>query len=923
MGALVWGQLFRRWQRTLALLIGVVVATTSFLILTTASDTSRLQVVDTVRSNFRSAYDIVVRPAGSASDMERRENLVRGNFVSGIYGGISEAQVAQVRDLPGIEIAAPVAVIGITEQLAQVPVDVQDQLGPADRQVIRVAVTRRYDQGSTTRRDSPQYLYATRTAATPFPRGQAVVVGQLFGPTETIGGRKTPICALNDGDPRATRPFTDDVRSGEACWSAVSGSIGSSRTLTLRGPRAVVPVPVPFTFVLVAVDPVAEAGLEGLDRSVTAGRYLTAQEGLSAATDGFRSVPVLVADRPFTTETTTVAVQQLAGAATAIATSGRTALQQVGGLAQQPGVTVDQRTLSTAGAYAQLVARLRDPGQAFQNLLSIYWTGSPTSFTQVGPQAVRPTLVSNPESTWAANFGPAGMTYLPKSADGNAYRRLTSHVGNNSAEGGIAAAVALHAVGVFDPTKLAGFSALGYPGLSTFQAPTAQPADTVTRQFLHDQALQPDGNPAGYLAQPPSLITTMAALPSLVASNNYNTDVTVKPVSVIRVRVAGVRGPDAVSRERIRRVAELIKSGTGLDVDITAGASATPVQVSLPADLAAHRPALLVDEPWARKGTALAVLHQVDRKSLLLFVLVLAACAMFAANSSTAALRSRRSELGVLSCFGWTRRHLVTLVVSELLAVGAVAGLLGAAAALPVAAVAGVHLNPLRVLLVVPAAAVLTALAGLSSALSSSRVAPLTVVRPAVHVPRRARSPRGVTGLAVSGITRVPGRSLVAGSTLAVAVGALTLLLSISLGFRGAITGSLLGDAVTVQVRGPDYAAALVMVVLGLLAVVDVLYLGVRERAAEYALLSAAGWTDGAMSRLVSVEGALIGAGGAAAGALIGGAIAVLTAGRLPAAVGLAAAATVVGGTGLAGLVGFLPARRLRHETPVRILAAE
>lgn len=920
MSTLIWGQLLRRWQRTLALLLGVVIATSSFLVLTTASDTSRLQVVDTVRSNFRSAYDIVIRPAGSSTELERRSNLVRGNFVSGIYGGITQAQVALVRDLPGVDIAAPVAVVGLTEQLAQVPVDVQDQLGPADRQVARVAVTRSYDDGATTRPDSPQYLYATRAAATPFPAGQAVVGDQLYGPTETIGGAKTPICAASAGDPDATRPFTDEVRSGEACWSAVSGSVGSSRTLTLLGPRAVVPVPVPFTFVLIAVDPTAEAGLEGLDRSVTAGQYLSAQEGLSGSTDGLRSIPVLVADQPFTTETTSVNVQQLGADATAIATSGRTARQQIRELAQQPGATVQERTLSTADAYAQLVARLRDPSQNFQNLLSIYWTGSPTSFTQTGPQAVQPTLMTNPDSTWAANFAPSAMTFLPKSADGSAYRTLTPHIGNNSTS---RTAVALHAVGVFDPTKLTGFSALGYPGLSTFRAPTAQPADAATRQFLHDQALRPDGNPAGYLAQPPSLITTMAALPALVDPDRYDTTLTAAPVSVIRVRVADVSGPDPVSRERIRRVAELIKTRTGLDVDITAGASASPVQVSLPADPAADRPALLVDEGWARKGTAVEVLRQIDRKSLLLFVLVLVACAMFVANSSTAALRSRRTELGILSCLGWPRQKLVTMVVGELLVTGAVAGLLGALAAFPAAAAAGVHLSPWRALTVIPAAAALTALAGLSSALSSSRVAPLTVVRPSVRMPRRARTPRGVTGLAASGVTRVPLRSLVAGSTLAVAVGALTLLLSISLGFRGAVTGSVLGDAVTVQVRGPDYAAAAVMIVLGLLAVADVLYLGVQERAAEYALLSATGWTDGALARLVSVEGALIGAGGAAAGALLGGAIAVATAGRLPAAVALAAAVAVVGGTLLAGLVGLLPARRLRRETPVRTLAAE
>lgn len=920
MGRFVWSQLRHRFGRSLALLVGIVVATTSFSVLTATAQTSRLQVVSIVRSNFRSAYDIVVRPTGSTTALEQRSNLVRGNFVSGIYGGISQAQVAQIRDLPGVEIAAPVAVVGITEQLAQVPVDVQDQLGPADRQVLRVAVTRGYDDGSTTRPDSPQYLYATRAAATPFPAGQAVVGDQLYGPTEVIAGAKTPICALSAADPDATRPFTDDVRSGEACWSAVAGSVGSSRTLTLLGARAIVPVPVPFTFVLIAVDPAAEAGLEGLDRSVTAGRYLTAQEGLGASTGGLRSIPVLVADQPFTSETTSVSVQQLGADATGIATSGRTARQQIRELAQQPGVVVQERTLSTSDAYTQLVARLRDPSQDFQNLLSIYWTGSPTSFTQTGRQAVQPTLVTNPDSTWAANFAPSGMTFLPKSADGNAYRTLTPHVGNNSTSN---LAVALHAVGVFDPAKLAGFSALGYPGLSTFRSPTAQPADAATRQFLHDQSLRPDGSPAGYLAQPPSLVTTMSALPSLVDPDRYDTTLTAAPVSVIRVRVADVSGPDPVSRERIRRVAELIKARTGLDVDVTAGASASPVQVSLPADPAADRPALLVDEAWARKGTALEVLRQVDRKSLVLFVLILAVCALFVANGTSAAVRTRRSELGVLACLGWSSRRLYTAVLAEVLLIGTAAGATGSLIAVPLGRTLGLQVSAPRAALAVPAAVGLALAAGLVPAWRASRADPGAAVRPVVSTSRRTGSPRGVAGLALTNVLRTPGRSLLAAFSLAVGAAALTLLVGISLAFRGAVVGSLLGDAVAVQVRGADYLAVTATVALGVLAVADVLWLNLRERAGELATLRATGWTSSALSRLVVLEGAALGAAGALIGATIGLAGVAVFASALPGRLLLVTAAVLLGGTAVTALAAFVPAQLLRRLPTAPLLAED
>lgn len=63
-------------------------------------------------------------------------------------------------------------------------------------------------------------------------------------------------------------------------------------------------------------------------------------------------------------------------------------------------------------------------------------------------------------------------------------------------------------------------------------------------------------------------------------------------------------------------------------------------------------------------------------------------------------------------------------------------------------------------------------------------------------------------------------------------------LAGISTAFEGEVAGSLLGDAVSVQVRSSDYAAAAVAALLGAAAVADVLYLNVRERAAEYALPS-------------------------------------------------------------------------------------
>ena len=77
------------------------------------------------------------------------------------------------------------------------------------------------------------------------------------------------------------------------------------------------------------------------------------------------------------------------------------------------------------------------------------------------------------------------------------------------------------------------------------------------------------------------------------------TKVAKAPIGSIRVRVDGGVGIDALSRERVRKVAQAITDGTGLSVDIVVGSSPTPVAVDLPAGSTAARPS-----SWRRAGSS-------------------------------------------------------------------------------------------------------------------------------------------------------------------------------------------------------------------------------------------------------------------------------------------------------------------------------
>jgi ABC-type antimicrobial peptide transport system permease subunit len=158
---------------------------------------------------------------------------------------------------------------------------------------------------------------------------------------------------------------------------------------------------------------------------------------------------------------------------------------------------------------------------------------------------------------------------------------------------------------------------------------------------------------------------------------------------------------------------------------------------------------------------------------------------------------------------------------------------------------------------------------------------------------------------------------------LTVSVAAVTLLAAVLVVYRNQVVGSLLGDAVTLQVRPVDLVATGATVLLGIVAVADVLYLNVRERAGEIAALWAGGWTDSALLRLVVYEGLGIGVAGAVIGALLGMIGVAAFAGGVTGSLVVVGALTALAAIVLAGLCSVVPALLLRRLPLAALLAEE
>ncbi|WP_027342173.1 FtsX-like permease family protein [Hamadaea tsunoensis] len=890
---LILAHLRHRAGRSLALLAGVLVATTGFTVLTGSVATAQLQVKGEVNAEFRGAYDILVRPKGARSAIESERDLVQPNYLSGIYGGITTAQWHEIEQVAGVEVAAPIASLGYTATLRFVTPDLTDLVDrSADRQLLRLDPTWYADRDLTAVTDEPQYVYVTKHPLVVSPAGTC-------GPDSIAevlpdGGRR-PLCGL--GVARSALRAYQLLPNG----SFLDGSLLGIADLAERtAPRLVIGLPWWSVMGTAAVDPAQEARLVGLDHAVVQGRYLTATDTIGE----HHGIPVLYAEQPAVEESLSVGIARMPGSAAA-AVPGADPLRLHDTLSAAKALHVRTTDFPTSKPVLDVT---RPHGIAFLNNLM---QGGLPQYT-VDPDGALRAVVQHPDSTgWASTINTAGAD-APAFLTDTPFRVMRTQ----EKDGPILAA---EWVGVLDPAKISGFSANSRVPLETYQAAQATGADQATRDRLGGQPLRPASNPQGYFVAPPLLLMPLQALPSLLGPAKADA-----AISAVRVRVSDVNTLDPTTRERIRSIAETIATRTGLDVDITVGSSLAPQTVVLPAGRFG-RPELRLSELWSKKGVAVAIITAVDRKSALLFGLILVVCVLFLGNAAVAAVRDRRRELAVLACLGWPGRRLAGLIAGEV-AVVALAGGIGAALLTwPLGRLAGITVSWRHALLALPVALLLAMVAAIEPALQAARAHPAAALAPRVARVRRRRlvRARSVAGLALSNARRRPARTALGVAAVAFGVGAFTPVATLVWVFHGQVTGTLLGDAVSVTVRPVDTLAVAATLVLAAFALADVLYLNVRERAAELATLRATGWTAAAVTRLIAYEGMLIGVLGALLGAGLGlGLVRAFVGGVSAYAWGAAGAAAAIGCV-LAALAVLLPARVVHRLPLAGLLAAE
>jgi putative ABC transport system permease protein len=885
---LVWrGVRFAR-GRAVALAAGMLVAAVAFSLLTASVEVNATAVKGVVSANWRGEYDLLVLPRGSVQTGAGK-HLEQVNYLSASASGITMSQYARIARLPGVGVAAPLEIVGYLLETAYIPVVLPPAAaGKSGSRVL--VVTSRYtaDQGLSAYPPYDEgYVYITTDHLMPLRQSVfRIHEGNAFqvGPTERLpDGKNVTVCPVTLPPPAGqSSPFqrTSGLLNGN-CYSRTGGTPGPVEGMVAWS----------FPVLVAGIDPRAESELTGLGRAVTSGKYLA--EGQAPVTPVVPNgdlpldvVPVLASTASFDGDTDHVTVSLLPSPAVTVARSGASQAAMARAFGPLAGTPVMHTTITGATAWQHLLAGLtpaignNTPDNSPQNI-GQYWTAGPVTY-RTGPDGqLDPVPVSNPVSTWTAGNDVQSMEYVtaPPAAADSGYRGLTEMLetyGQGLVNQNGPPVLAIRVAGEFDPERLAGFSG-GGPGspLASYRAPLLTGADPASRAALGNQPLEPDGNMAGYAQQPPLLYTTLSGAAAIengavFYSSNGTQLAVAAPIGSIRVRVSGLRGSIQEQLDKIGTVGEDIEKATGLQVIVTAGASPYPVTIRLPAGNFG-RPALQLTEDWTQTDAALLVLHQADRESLALLVLILVVSALFLSGAALAGVRGRRTEIGALRAVGWGRRQVSTMVLGEVVTLGVVAGLAGAGLSAGLISGLGLHQPLSRALLVLPVAVALACVSGLAPSWVASRIPPVQALMPAARAPRRGgRRVRTVAGLALTGVVRTPGRSAVAAAGLAVGVAGLTVLLAAHVSFATSIGDSELAGLVNGSTRGTDLVSVLLTIALSAAGLADLTYLNLRERAGELAALAAAGWGRLQLGHLLTSEAVVTALTGAVVGATIG-----------------------------------------------------
>lgn len=857
---------------TVLVLLGLGVSATAM------SQLTQIRLTEAVNRNWRGAYDILISPSRerATSGAARTSGLIEPDFLTyGGHGGISFSQLAAIRRIPGVAVAAPVTTVGyIVSDDAAPHVYISRSRLPRRPALYRVSLR------VTTSDGVHRFTMQRQTAE--FVLGPA-------SPSELAGLKPMP------------RPFLDSDPS-------TSGDRGGVDL-------GLLPIPPPVTPV-VAVDPRAEQQLFGRsfgflkallirrsklrlasfpesriphDFPVSAGELgslkdAAAQGGSIAASAGGvypkePVVPIVVSNHLSYPLRLTLTVNRVGRSLPSIPDSRIQPVDKALAIAAQeagPGVkrigTISENVSGELRAYEPPSLTLIWPGGSSGQ--GTGYLGGPQSnvATQLARRATYTQETRGRRSVPAYRIKPLGLVgpngqagsstaqepaLVGVNAQGNtqSYRRFTSvpfavaptlHR-PKGVQGDPVQAFLLAPVGNFDFRKLRlPTNPLNHVPLGAYEPTSALLLPRRSGQGT--RRLSPTENPLGFLTGPPEVITNIDQA-SLLRGRD--------PIDAVRVRVAGLSGFDAAARARVEQVASRIAQ-LGLDARIVAGSSPRTVDVYVPKYLPDGKDLGWVEENWTSLGAAQAASSALSGAEKALLVLSVVLALLLAVTVSSVDVEAGARDVRIWRSLGWGRRRMLWWLVSD-----AVVGACLVAGAAVVAAALGHGAQGLVVFgLVLGASLVATQLFLAALLLRRQLTSEIADRSGRRHRRRSGRASTRVTPLAIA--RRSVLRQARIGALIAGGVALCAIVVALGVGaLRSAARSagdSLLGGYLNTELFAFHAVSLALLVVGGLATTAIATRAWQRRRSGEVASFAALGWERERVLMQLRLERALLAA---------------------------------------------------------------
>lgn len=798
----IWQNWWRNKERFLLLLIGALIVGSGLSYLVGLARTNQGTIVNQLEKRWSAPYDIVVRPPGSRSVTEAK-HLLEPNYLSGIAGGITLKQYHEIQKINGVKIAAPIAMIG--------------------------------------------YL-------------------RYFIPFKKLN-LKNGVYRINEKNAVNIGPRIDKSSSSEYISVGPWEPKGPSYGVGASDQKLSAEVPV----LLAGIDPKEEAKLVGLNHAVLKvgkSRYFNRMDQSTTqiidATNKAKesNIPVLISNHEFVNESFTYTVQRLdlPFNNTQIANQTMEKVKAKGGKKYLDTVKAtgsSQKYTFTAKKAHQLLvegvtginpvtkkkatsAITTDP---YKDFIWMAFKPSPLQlkpitslFPKRWPFAYENKISQDPTPVFPTV---PKETYRPVKVFGKSSLKWKRIVPNW--------------IGIYNPGKLnVSQDPLTKLPMETYRPATAKLVLNAKGKPINPPTqINPADSPYSFLTKPPTMLTTINAAAKILGN---------KPISAIRIKVAGVKQLNKKSENKLKRISHEIQKKTGLITDITLGSSPQPALTFIPAK--GKTSALgWIQQPWLKLGSSFAIFQEtnIGFSGVIASVMLVAIVYVFA--SLLVSLLARRKEFALLLAIGWRPRQLSKLIYLEAIMLGSFVAIVSWTVLGLVLSIHHTEISMPRLFLAGLLGLVIYGLGAIIPANLARRIRPMETLKSG-ETSKTARRWLRTRSLFSMGLNYMLGRwnrSLLSIASIAVPTSLLAFFLYVTFRLKGVMYTTWLGQYVALKVGPEHYFAMAIALIIAILTTAEVIWQNVTERRPEIALVKAIGWQNRSVRFLVLMEGGFTG----------------------------------------------------------------